>query len=147
MQAYRQRLTDAGAKVWYVNSYDPENDLRLLVPALFQKGYRVIHMADPVDDWITKRTRISAEASGMALIIHPGPGFLNTQSELQVYARGKKGYFQTDFYIAQRKKRKILLDPDGKPAGGQWTYDAENRKKFPKHGIAPSITFPRPDKY
>ena len=40
-------------------------------------------------------------------------------------------YKMTDFYINQRKKMDILMTA-GKPAGGKWTYDDQNRKKIPK---------------
>ena len=30
----------------------------------------------------------------------------------------------------------------GKPEGGKWTYDGDNRKKYPKGKIPPSIAFP-----
>jgi deoxyribodipyrimidine photolyase-related protein len=32
-----------------------------------------------------------------------------------------------------RKRENILLDIDGKPEGGKWNYDAENRKFDRKH--------------
>jgi deoxyribodipyrimidine photolyase-related protein len=35
------------------------------------------------------------------------------------------------FYIAQRKRLKILVDGE-KPIGGKWSFDPENRKKMPK---------------
>jgi len=33
----------------------------------------------------------------------------------------------------------VLLEVDGKPVGGKWTYDAENRAKFPKKEIVPEV--------
>ena len=41
-------------------------------------------------------------------------------------------YKMTDFYINQRKKMDILMTA-GKPTGGKWTYDDQNRKKIPKN--------------
>ena len=43
------------------------------------------------------------------------------------------------FYIAQRKKMNILLE-NGKPKGGKWSYDKENRKKIPKNIKVPIFT-------
>ena len=40
-------------------------------------------------------------------------------------------YKMTDFYINQRKKMDILMTA-GKPTGGKWTYDDQNRKKIPQ---------------
>ena len=41
------------------------------------------------------------------------------------------------FYQAQRKRMQILMDVDGSPIGGQWSFDEDNRKKLPKTFIAP----------
>jgi len=63
------------------------------------------------------------------------------------YFDKKKTYFQTDFYIAQRKQRNILLDTGGQPLGGQWSYDADNRLKFPKTAKAPVLNFSTENAY
>jgi deoxyribodipyrimidine photolyase-related protein len=39
------------------------------------------------------------------------------------------------------------MDPYGKPRGGKWTFDTENRKKYPAKKIPPSIQFPDVDTY
>ena len=33
----------------------------------------------------------------------------------------------------------MLLEKDGKPLGGKWTYDADNRSKFPKKEVVPKV--------
>jgi len=53
----------------------------------------------------------------------------------------KRTYFQTPFYTAQRKQRKILLDSAGGPEGGHWTFDADNRQKYPKKQVPPTLPF------
>ncbi len=53
-----------------------------------------------------------------------------------------KNLFQTTFYKQQRKKLGILIDSEQKPIGGKWTFDAENRKKYPKNKYPPTINFP-----
>jgi deoxyribodipyrimidine photolyase-related protein len=35
----------------------------------------------------------------------------------------------------------------GKPLGGKWTYDTENRKKYPKNKKAPAIHFPKNNEF
>jgi len=53
------------------------------------------------------------------------------------FGSGKK-FFLTEFYIHQRKRRKVLLE-DGQPLGGKWTYDTENRKKMPASVKVPDL--------
>ena len=36
------------------------------------------------------------------------------------------------FYKKQRRRFDILVDNDGNPIGGKWSYDDMNRKKNPK---------------
>jgi deoxyribodipyrimidine photolyase-related protein len=42
----------------------------------------------------------------------------------------KKHYLMNSFYIAQRKRLNILVQ-DGKPIGGKWSFDIQNRRKMP----------------
>ena len=41
------------------------------------------------------------------------------------------------FYAGQRKRMNLLLEPDGSPLGGKWSFDADNRKKLPKNHPVP----------
>jgi len=56
-------------------------------------------------------------------------------------------FFQTTFYKQQRKKRGILIEGKDQPIGGKWSFDADNRKKYPKGKTPPAITYPKKDKY
>jgi len=58
------------------------------------------------------------------------------------FREDKKSFFQTTWYKQQRKRLNILLDDDDKPLGGKWTYDTENRKKYPKKKLPPAIHWP-----
>ncbi len=60
--------------------------------------------------------------------------FLNTYSYLLNYKNSKKNtkYTQSDFYKTQRIKFNILIDKNKNPLYGKWSFDTENREKFPK---------------
>jgi deoxyribodipyrimidine photolyase-related protein len=48
------------------------------------------------------------------------------------------------FYREMRRRERVLLDAKGEPEGGQWNFDADNRKAYPKAGpglIPPAETF------
>lgn len=145
--AYADRLRAAGCVVEYVEATDPRHDVRKLLPDLKDRGIDIIHLAEPTDDWLSRRLTNSAGETGCKLVIHPSPGFLNTPEDIDHFFEGRLRYHQTDFYIHQRKMRKILLEPDGKPSGGKWTFDTENRKRFPKGGHVPSAPQVKPDTY
>jgi deoxyribodipyrimidine photolyase-related protein len=60
--------------------------------------------------------------------------FLNTYSDLLNYKNSKKNtkYTQSDFYKTQRIKFNILIDKNKNPLYDKWSFDTENREKFPK---------------
>ena len=60
--------------------------------------------------------------------------FLATHAEFDAWAKGKKQLRMEFFYREMRRKYAILMEPDGKPSGGEWNYDKENRKP-PKVGM------------
>ena len=135
-------------EVFYVESIEEISDVRILIPELKRQGIGHIHYIDPTDYWLQKRLNTSICESGMTFTEHNSPYFLNTKEDLASFFRSdKKKYHQTTFYIDQRKKRNILIESDGKPSGGAWTFDAENRKKYPAKKTAPFVQFPDIDLY
>lgn len=139
MQYYHHWLIANGFQVIYIDSNHPLQDCRLLVKQLAAENITEIHVSDLTDNWLEKRLQQACNQHQTELIVYHSPNFLNTKESIAPYFSKRKTYFQTDFYTWQRKERQLLLEADGKPLGGQWTYDAENRKPFPKKGIAPAL--------
>jgi deoxyribodipyrimidine photolyase-related protein len=84
-----------------------------------------VQVMEPTDiprmKWITAISlpcRITVTANNM---------FLTSREEFAVLAEGKKQIVMETFYRHMRKTRHILMEQDGKPAGGKWNFDAENR--------------------
>jgi deoxyribodipyrimidine photolyase-related protein len=71
---------------------------------------------------------------GIPVSILPDTRFLATHSGFADWAKNKKQLRMEFFYREMRKKYSILMDVDGKPTGGQWNYDKDNRKP-PKAGM------------
>ena len=120
----------------------------MLIPELKRKGITHINYIDPTDNWLQKRLDNGFRESGITATQYKSPLFLNSKEDLATFFKSdKKKYHQTTFYTEQRKKRNILIDADGKPTGGKWTFDTENRKKYPAKKTPPSIQFPDVDDY
>jgi len=118
--------------VHYIESIDPISDIRLLIAKLKEIGIKHINYIDPVDGWIQKRLNQSCSENKITTKQFPSPLFINTQEDLKnFFTNDKKKYHQTTFYKDQRKKHSILVDFNGKPTGDKWTFDTENRKKYP----------------
>ena len=147
MKAYEQRLKANGAATHYIESADPRNDARELLAHLSATGVNTVHTAATVDDWLSRRLHREAERRGIRLVEHDSPMFLENRTSIDEWFEGRKRYFQTDFYVWQRKKRSLLIDAEGKPEGGKWTYDAENRGRYPKTARPPVIPYRAADAF
>lgn len=147
MKSYENWLKQNGYEVEYTETTAPENDIRLLVINLAQKGITEIHIAELADNWLEKRLQHACEKNQIRLVVHNTPNFLNTLEAGVSFFNKKKSFFQTDFYTWQRKQRNILLERDGKPVGGKWTFDADNRQKFPKNQQPPTYRLPQENNF
>lgn len=134
--------------VHYIESIDSLSDIRFLLPKLKKNGVKHINYIDPVDCWIQKRLNQVCNEQKISSKKFSSPIFLNTEDDLKDFFRlDKKKYHQTTFYKNQRKKYSILINADGKPTGGKWTFDIENRKKYPPKKVPPQVKFPNSDEY
>ncbi len=142
MQFYNSYLKEKGFTVEYIETTEERNDIRKLITFLAGIKVNQIHLADVTDDWLMKRIIASCKQHQIEIQVYPTPYFLNTINEVASYFDKKKTYHQTDFYIAQRKQRGILIEKNEKPTAGKWTFDKDNRMKFPKKELPPTVTFP-----
>jgi deoxyribodipyrimidine photolyase-related protein len=145
MQFYAGYLAGKNITVEYIDAANELSDISKLIVFLSKKKITQVHFADVVDNWLRKKIVESCKQEGIGYVEHITPNFLNSMTDVASYFDEKKTYFQTGFYTDQRKKRNILLDAAGGPEGGLWTYDADNRKKFPKNEKAPRINFAEED--
>lgn len=147
MQAYANTLRSAGYPVIYIETTQRKSDIRRLLPELAAAGIRRLHFAAVADNWLMKRLRNGCQIHGIETIISPSPSFLCEPADWKDFFDQQKAYHQTNFYIEQRKQRSLLLDAQRKPLGGKWTFDTDNRKKFPKGQQAPALWFPEENAY
>jgi len=67
------------------------------------------------------------------------PGFMHTAKCFEDYAHGKRTLRMADFYKQQRETLQLLLDDDGQPQGGRWSFDENNRRKLPRKQSVPAL--------
>ena len=140
MKFYEDYLTKKGLRVNYIEANNQRSDIRVLMQDLQDLGFDEFHFYDPTDDWLQKRiTKLGDQAT---IVWHDSPLFINNKEDLTSFFKStKKKFFQTAFYKEQRIKRNYLMD-QGQPEGGQWTYDVDNRKKYPKNKVPPRTMLP-----
>lgn len=90
---------------------------------------------------------IDAQASwggGLPIEILPDDRFVVSRAWFADWADGRKRLLMEDFYRLMRKRTGLLMDGD-QPAGGQWNYDADNRKPPAKGMVYPKMPRFAPD--
>jgi deoxyribodipyrimidine photolyase-related protein len=139
MKYYYSLLLKKNYSVEYIESHEPDADIRILIDRLTKEGINKVICTDPSDDWLMRRIKMSAKKHGIKTDILPNPNFMTTTEEAAKFFDVRKKYFQTDFYIHQRRTHRLLIDKDNSPMGGKWTFDAENREKLAKKTKIPSV--------
>lgn len=140
MKFYESFLLMKGIEVGYIEAKDERSDIRQFIKSCDAKEVAFI---DPVDNYLSRRLKDSCIARGILLKESDSPAFINTQKDLSIFFKpSKKRFFQTEFYKLERKRLNLLMDSEGEPMGGKWTFDSENRKKYPVKKVPPSLVFP-----
>lgn len=140
MKYYFDFLLKKNKVAQYLNFDNKSADVRALIPHLKKNNCSHINYIDTNDNYIERRLLKAAKISQIKLNRLESPMFLNSSDDLEGFFNSKKKkFFQTSFYIHQRKKLGILLDSSDGPIGGKWSFDTENRKKYPKGKTAPKV--------
>ena len=147
MKKYAHHLNEQNINVKYIDSSHELSDIRELIKHLAQQNITEVHIADVADNWLKERITCSCKKHQIDLFEAESPNFLNTPDGLKPFFDNRNTYFQTAFYIEQRKQRGILLGAKGLPLGGQWSFDADNRLKYPKNDKPPEITAARENSF
>ena len=101
-------------------------------------------VVEPGEWSVHKELREAATATGIPLEIREDRHFLCSHAEFAAHAEGRKQLRMEFFYREMRQRYAVLME-EGKPVGGAWNFDSENRKSFGKGGPprhAPPRRFP-----
>ena len=132
----------------YINNNDKISDIRNLIPHFKIQGYERINYILTVDNYLERRIINTSDLNNLKLSAFENPMFINSSTELKKFFNSsKKKFYHTSFYIEQRKKLKILINKDSSAYGGKWSFDTDNRKKYPKNEYIPKIKLPKSDKF
>ena len=142
MRHFADSLIAAGYRVDYRRAATYEEGL--LAAAQMHGATRVV--ATEGREWEMARSLERAAAllgaNGIQLELRDDRGFMASRDDFTRWSKGKKELRMEFFYREMRRKHGILIEPDGKPTGGEWNFDADNRKAWPKHKPVPErLTF------
>lgn len=140
MRKYAQELKESGFKVHYekLGEFEEAFESRLIQ---FLKANKIakIEMFEIEDKFFETRIRESLEHAKIELEIRVSPMFLTPRGQFAAMLGKSKRPFMKTFYESQRKHLKILLEKDGSPVGGKWSFDEDNRQALPKGHECPPL--------
>ena len=144
MKYYEDFLNNKGKEVVYIEAKESRTRIETLARNLAEEKIEEINVIDPTDYLLMRRLKRYTKKHDIKLNVSDNLLFINSLEDLEAFFKtSKKKFFQTSFYKTEREKRNLLMDSLGKPSGGKWTYDDENRKKYPKNKQPPNIEFPK----
>lgn len=146
MRHFRDGLREAGRTVHYSGLEDADNTGsfagEIARRAAELKPERLI-VLQPGDWRVEQAIRNTASHLGLPLEVREDRHFLCSRERFGEFAEGRRTLLMEAFYRAMRQEHGVLIE-DGKPVGGQWNLDKENRGSFGKEGpgdVPPPISF------
>ena len=98
---------------------------------LAKKGFNNFIIYESFDWSLEKRIKNFSLRNNITLDIKESEMFLTDSDISREIINQKKIYGMQKFYKIQRKSLNILIENDGSPTGGEWSFDKHNRKKLP----------------
>ncbi|MGY6533520.1 cryptochrome/photolyase family protein [Glycocaulis sp.] len=148
MRHFAQRLEARGLQVRYVRLDDPGNSQSLegevaRALAADPRLTRLVH-TEPGEYRLMEIMKAWPERFDVPVEMRPDTRFVASRERFARWADGKKRLTMEYFYREMRRKTGLLMD--GKePIGGQWNFDAENRKALPAGVTIPQRDWIEPD--
>ena len=149
MRHFALELIDEGYRVRYVRLDDRGNTRHLdseLERVLSTLRPERVQVVQPGDHRVEASLREAAKDAGRSLEILEDDSFTCSLEEFDAWAGdGRKELVMEFFYRERRRALDVLLDESGKPAGGKWNFDEDNRETFKDAPEVPRPYRARPD--
>ena len=132
MRRFAEEIRSRGHNIRYIALDDPGNNqsfaenLRNVI-----KKYNVAEFQYQLPDEYRLDVQLNKFCDTLSIpsLSVDSEHFLTERNVLKKFFAGKKQYIMEAFYRDMRKKHDILMDA-GKPAGGVWNLDKENRGRY-----------------
>jgi deoxyribodipyrimidine photolyase-related protein len=133
MRHFAEKVKGLGYPLTYIQN-SPSSIAQALKEHILKNNATHLVCVEP-GEWRLKQAIESlVNELGIELEMREDEHFYCTRQEFVEWAANKKELRLEYFYRLMRKTHNILLDKDGNPEGGQWNFDQDNRKPYPKKG-------------
>ena len=133
MRHFRDAQENAGRRVFYSELDDPDNrgsfekEIRRWITELKPRHIKVLEPGD----WRVKEV---LQQLRPAFEFCEDRHFLCSIAEFKAFTHDHPRPVMETFYRMMRRRLGVLVDPSGKPLGGAWNFDADNRAAFGRNG-------------
>ncbi|AVO45807.1 cryptochrome/photolyase family protein [Phreatobacter cathodiphilus] len=140
MRHFAEELRQEGVALDYVRLDDPANTGSFtgeVKQALRRHAVDRIVVTEPGEWRVRAKMEDWPAETGLPVEIRDDDRFLCSRGRFARWAEGRKSFRMEFFYREMRRETGLLMAEEDKPVGGQWNYDAENRKALPKGARPP----------
>ena len=146
MRHFAAELAARGVTVDYVRLDAPDNTGSFtteLTRALERLQPDRIVLTEPSEWRVKEMVQHWPDLFNVPVEVRDDTRFFASRTRFAAWAKGRRGWRMEHFYREMRREHGILMDGD-QPAGGEWNFDQENRKRLPANVRPPSrLRFPR----
>jgi deoxyribodipyrimidine photolyase-related protein len=131
MRHFADELREDGWTVDYVELTDPDNAGGFtgeVARAIERHSPGAIRVTEASEWRVQQAIEQWEDKFPCPVAIVPDDRFICSHAEFNAWAEGRKQLTMELFYREMRKKTGLLMDGDGRPEGGKWNFDAENRE-------------------
>lgn len=145
MRHFAEELHGEGIEVDYITLDDPENSGSFtgeIERAVARHAPERIVVTEPGEWRVRAMIETWTALTGLPVEVREDDRFLCSRGRFARWAEGRKGFRMEFFYREMRRETGLLMEGD-KPIGGQWNFDADNRKPLPRGTRLPQrLRFP-----
>ena len=133
MRHFAVQLEKQGYPLTYIKS-SPLPIVEVLKEQILKNKVKRLVCIEPGEWRLKQALETLAKGLGIELEVREDEHFYCSRQEFIEWAANKKEFRLEYFYRLMRKRHNILVDQEDNPEGGQWNFDQDNRKPYPKNG-------------
>jgi len=141
MRHYAKELNHLDFNLVYLE-FSETNGLsyeKILLKSLKESGITTVITFEIEDKVFEKRLQTFCNEHGYTLKTKLSPLFLNTRTHFHNFLEKTSKSSAKAFYEEQRRNFKVLIDPNGEPTGGQFSFAGEEQLKWSYPSSTPKI--------
>ncbi|MEO1201004.1 MAG: cryptochrome/photolyase family protein, partial [Pseudomonadota bacterium] len=133
MRHFAAALRAEGIQVDYVQLDDPQNSGSFtgeLKRAVVRHDPDEIIVTEPGEYRVFEAMNAWASETGRPVTVRDDDRFFASPARFAAWAKGKRQLRMEYFYREMRRETGLLME-NNEPVGGQWNFDADNRRRLP----------------